>query len=161
MLSPCSLNGLRWVTSESPEVIGHVTQLDLRDNGLASLDLSPLGSLETLHCQRNRLQTLTLSGLGLRTLQAASNRESSRAGALSQVGPVGPPARWGQWGSQPVGPVGPPASGASGAPSQDSQAGLPDWARFPAQSGNTAARGARGRVQWVLHGASLAYWLKS
>ncbi|XP_059927962.1 PH domain leucine-rich repeat-containing protein phosphatase 2 [Gadus macrocephalus] len=68
------LNGLRWVTSESPEVIGHVTQLDLRDNGLASLDLSPLGSLETLHCQRNRLQTLTLSGLGLRTLQAASNR---------------------------------------------------------------------------------------
>ncbi|CAL8351779.1 unnamed protein product [Merluccius merluccius] len=68
------LNGLRWVKSESPESISQVTQLDLRDNRLTSLDLSSVCNLETLHCQRNRLATLTLSGFALRTLHATNNR---------------------------------------------------------------------------------------
>ncbi|KAJ3593605.1 hypothetical protein NHX12_005939 [Muraenolepis orangiensis] len=68
------LNGLRAVKSQSLEAIRQVTQLDLRDNRLTSLDLSPMCSLETLHCQRNHLATLTLSGFTLRTLHAANNR---------------------------------------------------------------------------------------
>ncbi|KAM6980163.1 PH domain leucine-rich repeat-containing protein phosphatase 2 [Aplochiton taeniatus] len=68
------LNGLRCVRSESLEAVRHLTQLDVRDNRLASLDLSAACSLETLHCQRNRLGALTLSGFALRTLHAGSNR---------------------------------------------------------------------------------------
>ena len=52
-----------------------MTQLDLRDNRLACLDLSSACSLETLHCQRNQLGALTLSGFALRALHASSNRE--------------------------------------------------------------------------------------
>uniref|UniRef100_A0A669F6H2 PH domain and leucine rich repeat protein phosphatase 2 n=1 Tax=Oreochromis niloticus TaxID=8128 RepID=A0A669F6H2_ORENI len=73
------LNGLRWVKSENLEVVSQVTQLDLRDNCLESLDLSSVCNLETLHCQRNQLGTLTLSGFTLRMLHASSNRESNRA----------------------------------------------------------------------------------
>ncbi|XP_071387754.1 PH domain leucine-rich repeat-containing protein phosphatase 2 [Centroberyx affinis] len=68
------LNGLRWVKSESLEAVSQVTQLDLRDNCLASLDLGSVCNLETLHCQRNQLGTLTLSGFTLRMLHAGSNR---------------------------------------------------------------------------------------
>lgn len=68
------LNGLRWVKSESLEAVSQVTQLDLRDNCLGSLDLSSVCNLETLHCQRNQLGTLTLSGFTLRMLHASSNR---------------------------------------------------------------------------------------
>uniref|UniRef100_A0A3P8NEZ0 PH domain leucine-rich repeat-containing protein phosphatase 2 n=1 Tax=Astatotilapia calliptera TaxID=8154 RepID=A0A3P8NEZ0_ASTCA len=73
------LNGLRWVKSENLEVVSQVTQLDLRDNCLESLDLGSVCNLETLHCQRNQLGTLTLSGFTLRMLHASSNRESNRA----------------------------------------------------------------------------------
>ncbi len=75
----CRLNGLHWVKSENLEVVGQVTQLDLRDNCLESLDLSSVCSLETLYCQRNQLGTLTLSGFTLRMLHASSNRESNKA----------------------------------------------------------------------------------
>nr|XP_020462839.1 PH domain leucine-rich repeat-containing protein phosphatase 2 isoform X3 [Monopterus albus] len=68
------LNGLRWVKNENLEPVSHVTQLDLRDNCLDSLDLSSFCSLEALHCQRNQLGTLTLSGFALRMLHASSNR---------------------------------------------------------------------------------------
>nr|XP_046242770.1 PH domain leucine-rich repeat-containing protein phosphatase 2 isoform X2 [Scatophagus argus] len=68
------LNRLHCVKSESLEVVSQVTQLDLRDNCLDSLDLSSLCNLETLHCQRNQLGTLTLSGFTLRMLHASSNR---------------------------------------------------------------------------------------
>ncbi|KAK5915314.1 hypothetical protein CesoFtcFv8_000916 [Champsocephalus esox] len=67
------LNGLLWVNSESPEAVNQVTQLDLRDNRLDSLDLSSVCNLETLHCERNQLGTLTLSGSTLRMLHAGSN----------------------------------------------------------------------------------------
>ncbi|KAI1889934.1 hypothetical protein AGOR_G00168020 [Albula goreensis] len=68
------LNGLRWVQSEGLEAVKQVTYLDLRDNQLTSLDLSSACNLETLHCQRNHLGALTLSGFTLRTLCANSNR---------------------------------------------------------------------------------------
>ncbi|XP_058486043.1 PH domain leucine-rich repeat-containing protein phosphatase 2 isoform X1 [Solea solea] len=68
------LNGLRWVKSESLEAVTQLTQLDLRDNCLHSLDLSSICNLETLHCQRNQLGALTLSGFTLRMLHASSNR---------------------------------------------------------------------------------------
>ena len=82
----CRLNGLRWVKSEALEAVKQVTQLDLRDNHLATLDLSSICSLEILHCQRNQLRALTLSGFTLRTLHASSNREWS----TSLPGPVSP-----------------------------------------------------------------------
>lgn len=68
------LNGLRSVNSETLEPIKHLIQLDLRDNQLTSLDLSSTCNLETLHCQRNQLGSLTLSGFTLRTLHANNNR---------------------------------------------------------------------------------------
>ncbi|XP_016405589.1 PH domain leucine-rich repeat-containing protein phosphatase 2-like [Sinocyclocheilus rhinocerous] len=68
------LNGLRCVKSETLEPVKHLTQLDLRDNQLTSLDLSSACSLETLQCQRNQLGALTLSGFTLRTLHASDNR---------------------------------------------------------------------------------------
>ena len=74
---PCRLNGLRRVSSETLLTVNQVTQLDVRDNGLSCLDLSPVGSLESLHCQRNHLGTLTLSGFTLRTLNASSNRKGN------------------------------------------------------------------------------------
>ncbi|KAG9352502.1 hypothetical protein JZ751_020916 [Albula glossodonta] len=70
---PSRLNGLRWVQSEGLEAVKQVTYLDLRDNQLTSLDLSSACNLETLHCQRNHLGALTLSGFTLRTLCANSN----------------------------------------------------------------------------------------
>ncbi|KAI2662165.1 PH domain leucine-rich repeat-containing protein phosphatase 2 [Labeo rohita] len=72
------LNGLRCVKSETLEPVKHLTQLDLRDNQLTSLDLSSACSLETLQCQRNQLGALTLSGFTLRTLHASNNREYKR-----------------------------------------------------------------------------------
>ncbi|KAM4592668.1 PH domain leucine-rich repeat-containing protein phosphatase 2 [Odontesthes bonariensis] len=68
------LNGLRWVKSESLEAVTQLTQLDVRDNRLDSLDLSSVCNLEALHCQRNQLGTLTLSGFTLRMLHGSSNR---------------------------------------------------------------------------------------
>ncbi|KAI4880886.1 hypothetical protein NFI96_008408 [Prochilodus magdalenae] len=68
------LNGLHCVKNETLEPIKQLTQLDLRDNRLTSLDLSAACNLETLYCQRNRLEALTISGFALRTLHANSNR---------------------------------------------------------------------------------------
>ncbi|XP_026071750.1 PH domain leucine-rich repeat-containing protein phosphatase 2 [Carassius auratus] len=68
------LNGLRCVKSETVEPVKHLTQLDLRDNQLTSLDLSSACSLESLQCQRNQLRALTLSGFTLRSLHARDNR---------------------------------------------------------------------------------------
>ncbi|XP_052006771.1 PH domain leucine-rich repeat-containing protein phosphatase 2-like [Xyrauchen texanus] len=68
------LNGLCCVKSETLEPVKHLTQLDLRDNQLSSLDLSSVCSLETLQCQRNQLGALTLSGFSLRTLHTNNNR---------------------------------------------------------------------------------------
>ncbi|XP_030858741.1 PH domain leucine-rich repeat-containing protein phosphatase 2 isoform X4 [Gorilla gorilla gorilla] len=71
------MNHLKTMVIENLEGNKHVTHVDLRDNRLTDLDLSSLCSLEQLHCGRNQLRELTLSGFSLRTLYASSNRLTS------------------------------------------------------------------------------------
>lgn len=71
------MNHLKTVVTENLEGNKYITHMDLRDNQLADLDLSSLCSLEQLHCERNQLRELTLSGFSLRTLYASSNSEFS------------------------------------------------------------------------------------
>ncbi|XP_033074784.1 PH domain leucine-rich repeat-containing protein phosphatase 2 isoform X3 [Trachypithecus francoisi] len=68
------MNHLKTMVIENLEGNKHITHVDLRDNRLTDLDLSCLCSLEQLHCERNQLRELTLSGFSLRTLYAGSNR---------------------------------------------------------------------------------------
>uniref|UniRef100_F7GGC0 PH domain leucine-rich repeat-containing protein phosphatase 2 n=1 Tax=Callithrix jacchus TaxID=9483 RepID=F7GGC0_CALJA len=68
------MNHLKTMVVENLEGNKSITHLDLRDNQLTDLDLSSLCSLEQLHCERNQLRELTLSGFSLRTLYASSNR---------------------------------------------------------------------------------------
>ncbi|MBN3270642.1 PHLP2 phosphatase, partial [Polyodon spathula] len=67
------LNGLQAVVSGGVEALKHITHMDLRDNRLSALDLSSVCSLEQLHCQRNSLGALTLSGFTLRALHTSAN----------------------------------------------------------------------------------------
>ncbi|XP_017333014.1 PH domain leucine-rich repeat-containing protein phosphatase 2 isoform X1 [Ictalurus punctatus] len=71
------LNGLRSVRSETLEPIKQLIQLDLRDNRLTELNLCATCNLDTLHCERNQLEALTLSGFTLRSLYANNNRLST------------------------------------------------------------------------------------
>uniref|UniRef100_A0A673VDD1 PH domain leucine-rich repeat-containing protein phosphatase 2 n=1 Tax=Suricata suricatta TaxID=37032 RepID=A0A673VDD1_SURSU len=68
------MNHLKTIVIENLEGNKYITHMDLRDNHLADLDLSSLCSLEQLHCERNQLRELALSGFSLRTLRASSNR---------------------------------------------------------------------------------------
>ncbi|XP_070254592.1 PH domain leucine-rich repeat-containing protein phosphatase 2 isoform X2 [Myotis yumanensis] len=68
------MNHLKTVVIENLEGNKYITHMDLRDNQLTDLDLSSFCSLEQLHCERNQLRELTLSGFSLRTLYANSNR---------------------------------------------------------------------------------------
>ncbi|XP_030685520.1 PH domain leucine-rich repeat-containing protein phosphatase 2 isoform X2 [Nomascus leucogenys] len=68
------MNHLKTMLTENLEGNKHITHVDLRDNQLTDLDLSSLCSLEQLHCERNQLRELTLSGFSLRTLYASSNK---------------------------------------------------------------------------------------
>lgn len=67
------LNNLKRAATDTLEGNKSVTYMDLRDNQMTDLDLSSLGSLEQLHCERNKLKELTLSGFSLRALYANSN----------------------------------------------------------------------------------------
>nr|XP_020757494.1 PH domain leucine-rich repeat-containing protein phosphatase 2 isoform X3 [Odocoileus virginianus texanus] len=68
------MNHLKTTIIENLEGNKYITHMDLRDNQLTDLDLSSLCNLEQLHCERNQLRELTLSGFSLRTLYANSNR---------------------------------------------------------------------------------------
>uniref|UniRef100_A0A4W2GXT5 protein-serine/threonine phosphatase n=1 Tax=Bos indicus x Bos taurus TaxID=30522 RepID=A0A4W2GXT5_BOBOX len=68
------MNHLKTMIIENLEGNKYITHMDLRDNRLTDLDLSSLCNLEQLHCERNQLRELTLSGFSLRTLYANSNR---------------------------------------------------------------------------------------
>ncbi|XP_072278632.1 PH domain leucine-rich repeat-containing protein phosphatase 2 [Pyxicephalus adspersus] len=61
----------------SLEGINHITHFDVRDNQLSTLDLSCMGNLEQLHCERNQLRELRLCGFSLRAIYAGSNRLTS------------------------------------------------------------------------------------
>uniref|UniRef100_A0A8C5QJR9 PH domain leucine-rich repeat-containing protein phosphatase 2 n=1 Tax=Leptobrachium leishanense TaxID=445787 RepID=A0A8C5QJR9_9ANUR len=73
------MNHLAQVVGGSMEGIKHVLYVDVRDNRLTELDLSCMGSLEQIHCERNQLTELMLCGFSLRTIYASSNRLASVA----------------------------------------------------------------------------------
>ncbi|XP_014745004.1 PREDICTED: PH domain leucine-rich repeat-containing protein phosphatase 2 [Sturnus vulgaris] len=67
------LNNLKRAAADTLQGNKSVAYMDLRDNQMTDLDLSSLVSLEQLHCERNKLRELTLSGFSLRALYANSN----------------------------------------------------------------------------------------
>ncbi|KAJ8268405.1 hypothetical protein COCON_G00135770 [Conger conger] len=67
------LNKICQLLPEEPDFLRHVTHLDLRDNRLQELDASIFPRLEVLHCERNRLTSLSLRGGPLRGLYASAN----------------------------------------------------------------------------------------
>ncbi|KAM4739574.1 PH domain leucine-rich repeat-containing protein phosphatase 1-like [Anableps anableps] len=67
------LNRLHKVTVAESEQLLHIIQLDMRDVGLRELDVSCLGKLELLRCDRNSLSLLRVSGHALKSLHASHN----------------------------------------------------------------------------------------
>uniref|UniRef100_A0A663FF18 protein-serine/threonine phosphatase n=1 Tax=Aquila chrysaetos chrysaetos TaxID=223781 RepID=A0A663FF18_AQUCH len=64
---------LRRLEGDEIDFLHHVTQLDLRDNKLGELDATVFNNVEVLHCERNQLVTLKISGYFLKALYASSN----------------------------------------------------------------------------------------
>uniref|UniRef100_A0A674P364 protein-serine/threonine phosphatase n=1 Tax=Takifugu rubripes TaxID=31033 RepID=A0A674P364_TAKRU len=56
-----------------PDLLRHVTQLDVRDNRLTELDACVFPKLEMLHCERNRIACLKAKGSFLKGIYASSN----------------------------------------------------------------------------------------
>ncbi|KAJ8012143.1 hypothetical protein DPEC_G00065610 [Dallia pectoralis] len=67
------LNKIRVVVPDEPDLLRHVTQLDVRDNRLEVLDASLFPCLEVLHCERNRITSLKAKGFMLKAVYAQSN----------------------------------------------------------------------------------------
>ncbi|XP_053101074.1 PH domain leucine-rich repeat-containing protein phosphatase 1 [Hemicordylus capensis] len=67
------LNVIRRLVADEVDFLHHVTQLDLRDNKLGELDATVFNNVEILHCERNQLVTLKISGYLLKALYATSN----------------------------------------------------------------------------------------
>lgn len=58
---------------DEPDLLRHVTQLDVRDNRLTDLDASVFPRLEVLHCERNRIAGLKAKGCLLKGIYASNN----------------------------------------------------------------------------------------
>ena len=58
---------------DEPDLLRHVTQLDVRDNRLTDLDASVFPRLEVLHCERNRIASLKTKGCLLKGIYASNN----------------------------------------------------------------------------------------
>lgn len=72
---------------DEPDLLRHVTQLDVRDNRLTELDASVFPRLEVLHCERNRIASLKAKGCLLKGIYASNNGGSgARALMLSARG---------------------------------------------------------------------------
>ncbi|XP_053812713.1 PH domain leucine-rich repeat-containing protein phosphatase 1 [Vidua chalybeata] len=67
------LNSIRRLEADEIDFLHHVTQLDLRDNKLGELDATIFNNVEVLHCERNQLVTLKISGYFLKALYASCN----------------------------------------------------------------------------------------
>ncbi|XP_069814224.1 PH domain leucine-rich repeat-containing protein phosphatase 1 [Dendropsophus ebraccatus] len=67
------LNEIKSVLVDEVDFLLHVTLLDLRDNKLTALDVTPLSNLEVLHCERNHLTSLKISGYYLKALYTSFN----------------------------------------------------------------------------------------
>uniref|UniRef100_A0A8C4I1C6 protein-serine/threonine phosphatase n=1 Tax=Dicentrarchus labrax TaxID=13489 RepID=A0A8C4I1C6_DICLA len=58
---------------DEPDLLRHVTQLDVRDNRLTDLDASVFPRLEVLHCERNGIVSLKAKGCFLKGIYASNN----------------------------------------------------------------------------------------
>lgn len=67
------LNEIKSLLVDEVDFLPHVTQLDLRDNKMTDLDVTSLSNLEVLHCERNHLTSLKISGYYLKALHTSSN----------------------------------------------------------------------------------------
>ncbi|XP_060706295.1 PH domain leucine-rich repeat-containing protein phosphatase 1-like [Hemiscyllium ocellatum] len=67
------LNHLTKVDVANVDFLQHVTHLDLRDNKLTVLDGTVFENIEVIHCERNYLTSLKVSGYFLKNLYAATN----------------------------------------------------------------------------------------
>lgn len=70
---PVRLNKISSVVPDEPDLLRHVTQLDVRDNRLTELDACVFPKLEMLHCERNRIACLKAKGSFLKGIYASSN----------------------------------------------------------------------------------------
>ncbi|XP_078055913.1 PH domain leucine-rich repeat-containing protein phosphatase 1 [Mustelus asterias] len=67
------LNRISKLEVDDVDFLQHVTHLDLRDNKLIALDATIFENIEVVHCERNHLTSLKVSGYFLKNLYAASN----------------------------------------------------------------------------------------
>ncbi|XP_054888886.1 PH domain leucine-rich repeat-containing protein phosphatase 1 [Poeciliopsis prolifica] len=67
------LNKISVMVPDEPDLLRHVTQLDLRDNQLTELDASIFPRLEVLHCERNHITCLKVKGSLLKGIYASNN----------------------------------------------------------------------------------------
>lgn len=58
---------------DEPDLLRHVTQLDVRDNRLTDLDATVFPRLEVLHCERNRITSLNVKGCLLKGIYVSNN----------------------------------------------------------------------------------------
>ncbi|XP_037131598.1 PH domain leucine-rich repeat protein phosphatase 1 [Syngnathus acus] len=71
------LNKISNMVPDEPDLLRHVTQLDVRDNRLTQLDASVFPRLEVLHCERNRIAVLKVKGCLLKGIYASNNELQS------------------------------------------------------------------------------------
>ncbi|XP_057713929.1 PH domain leucine-rich repeat protein phosphatase 1 [Corythoichthys intestinalis] len=71
------LNKISNMVPDEPDLLRHVTQLDVRDNRLTQLDASVFPRLEVLHCERNRITSLKVKGCLLKGIYASNNELQS------------------------------------------------------------------------------------
>lgn len=69
------LNKISIMVPDEPDLLRHVTQLDVRDNRLSELDASVFPRLEVLHCERNHITSLKAKGSLLKGIYASNNGE--------------------------------------------------------------------------------------
>ncbi|XP_053294025.1 PH domain leucine-rich repeat-containing protein phosphatase 1 [Pleuronectes platessa] len=67
------LNKISSMVPDEPDLLRHVTQLDVRDNRLTELDASVFPRLEVLHCERNHISSLKAKGCLLKGIYTANN----------------------------------------------------------------------------------------
>ncbi|XP_061588356.1 PH domain leucine-rich repeat protein phosphatase 1 [Cololabis saira] len=67
------LNKISVMLPDEPDLLRHVTQLDVRDNRLTDLDASVFPRLEMLHCERNHIVSLKVKGCLLKGIYASNN----------------------------------------------------------------------------------------
>ncbi|XP_068196831.1 PH domain leucine-rich repeat-containing protein phosphatase 1 [Antennarius striatus] len=67
------LNKISSMVPDEPDLLRHVTQLDVRDNQLTELDASVFPKLEVLHCERNSIISLKVKGCLLKGIHASNN----------------------------------------------------------------------------------------